>query len=654
MHMIGSVILFVVAVALVAYIPGRLLLRFARISVSPLDVTTLSLNLGLVVSAIVFWLLSYFSLRGSFILWSLAGAGIFAYCWHNEWGRLHLCIKGPHLLLVATILLGVALLAILPPYYSNLTLTPDGQMRVSPLPDVFLHGAIANELTHSVPPKDPVFSGQPLNYHVGADLVTAIFANVTGLSVADLTVRFVPTLFLIVTMFSVFCFSRLWLASGYGAALVTFLVFFGEDFSFIPGLLQGSKANWSVQYFAAPTTLSLFCVNPMLPGLGLLFAVLLCLAHAFQEQRFIWQLFAGLLFTGLTECKILTAGHLGISLAVCGLIYLVVFRNPRLLQAAVITGVCALPIIVRTFLLNRNGAQESVTFFQTHYLQKALQQLGLATRLASLPLSEWFAVSVSIYLLGSLGLRAIGVPSLLKDLLCPRSETAVRFLIATFVVIGAVIGLAVTLVPKNIPGSYNNSIWFYADSKYVMWLFGVEAIQVLLRTRMRSIAQGAIIAAVGLMVSVPSAIKHFVWFNSTWRSGLLPAQAVGALEFLKINSRPGEVVLSPSEMVGPVLTKTKCHVPIGPYATNLAPSEQLSRRNSDLHRFWMDWYSGLARSEILRVHRINYLLVNKERESRPNVFPGLTVIFEDAKWLIYRVSEEATQTSARVEHPKIM
>jgi hypothetical protein len=82
---------------------------------------------------------------------------------------------------------------------------------------------------------------------------------------------------------------------------------------------------------------------------------------------------------------------------------------------------------------------------------------------------------------------------------------------------------------KNIPGSYNNSIWFYADSKYVMWLFGVEGIQVLLRTRMRSMAQGAIIAAVGLMVSVPSAIKHFIWFNSAWRSGLLPAQAVDAL-----------------------------------------------------------------------------------------------------------------------------
>jgi hypothetical protein len=640
MHMIGSLILFVFAVALVAYIPGRVLLRFARISISPLDITSLSLNFGLVVSGIAFWLLSYFHAASYFTFWVLAGAGVFAYYWYNEWGeRFHLRFRRPHLLLLATILLGASLLATLPLYDSNLTLTSDGRMRVCPVPDVFLHAAIANELTHSVPPQNPVFSGQPLNYHVGADLVTAMFANVTGLSVADLTVRFVPTLFLIMAALSSFCFARVWLASDYGAGFVTFLVFFGEDFSFIPGLLQGSKDDWSVAYFSAPTAFSLFCVNPMLPGLSLVFAVLLCLAHAFQEQRFIWQLFAGLLFTGLAECKILTAAHLGVSLAVCGVIYLVVFRNPRILQAAVITGVCALPIIIRVFLLNRNGAQESVTFFQTHYLQYMVQQLGLATRLASLPLPAWFAVSLSIYLLGSLGLRAIGFPALLRDLLQPRNETAIRFLVATFVVIGAVIGLTITLVPKKIP-KINNGIWFYTDSKYVMWLFGVEAIRVLLRTRMRSIAQGAIIAAVGLMLSVPSAIKHFIGFNSTWRSALLSAQAVEALEFLKINSRPGEVVLCPSKMVGPVLARTKCHVPIGPYVNNLAPSEQLWRRNSDLRKFWEDWHSGLARSEILRVHGVNYLLVNKERESRPNVVPGLTVIFEDAEWFIYRVGEE--------------
>ena len=103
------------------------------------------------------------------------------------------------------------------------------------------HIAIANELTHTIPPQAPMFSGHPLTYHYGMDLAAAMFANATGLNTRDLTLRFVPTLFLALSMLSVFCFSRTWLGSGYFAVLAVFLVFFGEDFSFIPGLLLGRK-----------------------------------------------------------------------------------------------------------------------------------------------------------------------------------------------------------------------------------------------------------------------------------------------------------------------------------------------------------------------------------------------------------------------------
>jgi hypothetical protein len=116
------------------------------------------------------------------------------------------------------------------------------------------------------------------------DLVVAMFANAAGLNTRDLTLRFVPTLFLALSMLSVFCFSRGWLGSGYFGALVVFLVFFGKDFSFVPGLLQGEKGDWSVKYFSVPTVFSLFYTNPMLPALGLLFAGLFCLQSYLRER----------------------------------------------------------------------------------------------------------------------------------------------------------------------------------------------------------------------------------------------------------------------------------------------------------------------------------------------------------------------------------
>ena len=135
-----------------------------------------------------------------------------------------------------------------------------------PSPMSFFICAIANELTHSIPPQAPVFAGRPLNYHYGMDLAVAMFANATGLETPDLLLRFVPTLFLALSMLSVYCFASAWLESGYFGVLVVFFVFFGEDFSFIPGLLLGEKGDWSVRFFNVPSVLSLFYTNAMLTG----------------------------------------------------------------------------------------------------------------------------------------------------------------------------------------------------------------------------------------------------------------------------------------------------------------------------------------------------------------------------------------------------
>ena len=59
----------------------------------------------------------------------------------------------------------VIVLAFLPIYYTNLTSRADGTMHVYPVPDVLFHIAVANELTHTVPPQAPHFSGHPLAYH---------------------------------------------------------------------------------------------------------------------------------------------------------------------------------------------------------------------------------------------------------------------------------------------------------------------------------------------------------------------------------------------------------------------------------------------------------------------------------------------------------
>ena len=160
MHVIKSLGVFALALALLAYIPGRLVLRMTRLVVAPLEAVALSLNLGLILSAFLYWFLGYFSFREYFVFWPLAAAGVSIFYWRREWSWPGCYVKGPQLLLFGTILFGVFALTVSPVCYPNMTVTQNGGMRLCPLFDAPFHAAIANELTHSIPPKNPIFSGQ--------------------------------------------------------------------------------------------------------------------------------------------------------------------------------------------------------------------------------------------------------------------------------------------------------------------------------------------------------------------------------------------------------------------------------------------------------------------------------------------------------------
>jgi hypothetical protein len=634
MHTIRSLSVFALALVLLAYIPGRLLLRVARIAISPLDTLALSLGLGLVLSASIYWFLAYFSLQQYSIYWVIGTAGFFTYHWIRIWAWPRFCIRGSHLLLIGTLLLGVLMLAISPLYYSNLTLTEDGGMTVCPVIDVPLHAAIANELTHSIPPQNPIFSGWPLSYHVGSDVPTAMFANLARLSVTDLTVRFIPTLYFILTMLSVFCFSRLWLASDYGAASVTLLVAFGEDFSFVPGWLQRSPSDWSIQYFGVPTTHSLFCVNPMLPALGLLYLGLYCLLKSVCERQLTWQFIAGLLFAGLAGCKIFTAAHLGISMALASAIYFIRFRSRQMFQSTVIAAIFMAPVLIGTFLLNRGGAQIVVNFLQSHTLRDMVQALGLR-KIDSLPQPFAIVVAVSIYLIGSFGWRVIGIPAAMKEMLSPRFANPVTYLLAIFVVVGVILSLAISIVPKGIAEGYNNAAWFGVESKYMAWIFTVRTVLFMRRFRALSRIQEAIFITFLVAASLPSTIQHFIAFNSANKSRELSSSAVNLIKYLRMASRPGEVVLSPEELIGPIVAMTKCHVPVGQYAQYMVRTEDYLKRTVDLQTFWAAWHGGHIRDDILRTYDVKYL-ITKTKDSSPAAIAGATMTFENPEWILYQ------------------
>jgi hypothetical protein len=668
MQLFFGTCLFFIAVVLLAYTPGKLLLIALKRTLTPLEDVTLACVLGLVVSCLVYWLMTFIHQGRFYLVWPLTAAGICVWLYSSKRKSLlsNSSSLGPvsqgsatssrdrsTLVLAGVLILGVIALAFFPLYYTNFTSQPDGTMRVYPISDVLFHIAIANELTHTVPPQAPVFAGHPLSYHYGMDLAVAMFASATGLNVRDLTVRFMPTLFVGLSMLSIFCFSRNWLRSGYFGALVVFLVFFGADFSFIPGLLLGEKGDWSLRYFSAPAVVTLFYTNPILPGLGVLFAGLFCLDRYMRERSRAWLLLTALLFVALIEVKMLMAAQLMCSLALAAVVYLIFFSNADFFKVAGCTAIAAIPLLSWVLLKNENGGRIVAKFEPWLYVSHAMQTLGLSDRFSG-PLA--FAIgAVPIYLLGCLGLRVIGVPSIVAAIIRPKTGGAVRFMLGIFVVSGVLVALAYSFTPEGWTFRYNPiSSTFLVQSEYVAWLFVVEVFQTFYQWAIRrgiypALAAGGIMATTAAL-SLPATLQHFVvWHDpghffgagKPWGRQLLSydSRTLAAMDFLQKDAHPGDVVLSDEDLIAPILAMTKCRVPLGYFSSGLVARRDYTRRETAEKKFFNDWRLGKIQDGLLQEAKVRYVVISKQTEGVPATVPdNLSKVFENSEFAVFKVN----------------
>ena len=671
MQLFFGTCLFFIAVVLLAYMPGKLLLVLLRRRLTPLEDVTVACFLGLIVSGLVYWLITFVHQSRLYFIWPLATGAVFILLQDRTTRSLlrrsanvdvsykqsaKRAYDRSLLVFAGIVALGVIALAFLPIYYTNLTSRADGTMHVYPVPDVLFHIAVANELTHTVPPQAPHFSGHPLAYHYAMDLVVAMFAKATGLSTVDLTVRFVPTLLLALSMLSVFCFSRSWLASGYFGAFVVFLVFFGEDLSFIPGLLLGENVDWSLRYFSVPPAVfPLFYTNPILPAVGLLFAGLLCLRHYLSEAGGAWLFLTALLFAALVEVKIFTAAQLMASLGLAAVVYLVFFRNTALIKIAACTAALTTPLVCSIFLQNKGAANMVTKFEPGLYVAQAMEAIGM--KQWSTGWVAFVGVALPLYLVGSLGLRVIGVPSLFNAVFRPNPKLALRFILALFVVLGLLIALMFSITPAGWTFRYNPvSGTFFVQSKYVAWIFAVEVVQSLYRWAVgRGIssalaATGIVAIAVGL--SVPATVQHFLfWRNPNHYFGRgkpfgnelqnYDIETLSVINFVRKDAVPGDVVLPGDNLLAPVFALTKCRVPMGYFAFAAVAKSDFMQRQAAEKKFWAAWHQGNIQEDFLREVGVRYIVVRKSSDHLPAEIPAtISNVFENSEFAVLKVNPE--------------
>jgi len=478
-------------------------------------------------------------------------------------------------------------------------------MTVVPIGDALLHVAIANELTHSIPPQNPVFAGQALSYHYGMDLAVAMMGRTTGLSVADLTVRFVPMLLVIISMLTTFCFSRRWLGSGGFAALTVFLVFFGEDLAFVPGLMRGWEFDWTTA-FNVPAVFSLFFINPMLPALGLLFAGLFCLQKYLDAPDRAWLALSAVCFAVLMESKVFTAVHILGSLGASALVYVVYARRFELLKVTAVTAALMAPLVLNAMLQNQAGARLEIIAGPAGYVDGAMQRLGMHESVTGVP--ALLFIGFPLFLIASLGVRSVGGWTIMKTLISPPVNDPLRFMLAFFVPAGIALTLMLRIVPEG-RGGYDNGVWFFVQSKFVAWIFAVEVLR-RWYGRLRSmtlapVLSGAVIVVPAVALSAPSTIQHFRVLAK--EAAASDPEATAAARFVASRARPGNVVLVSQPVMARVLAFAPVRLPVGYFADTLVSADRYRRREALVIDFWRTWESGIIRTDILRNLGVRYV-----------------------------------------------
>ena len=132
--------LFFVAVILLAYVPGKLLLIALKRALTPLEDVTLACVLGLVLSGVVYWLMTFAHQARFYLVWPLTAAGVYVWLHSSKHksllsnsaslgrfpeGNARRSRDRSALVLAGVMALGIIALAFLPLYYTNFTWQPD-------------------------------------------------------------------------------------------------------------------------------------------------------------------------------------------------------------------------------------------------------------------------------------------------------------------------------------------------------------------------------------------------------------------------------------------------------------------------------------------------------------------------------------------------
>lgn len=442
--------------------------------------------------------------------------------------------------------------------------TPDGSFALDPLEriDTAFQVGLAWELSHAYPPQVPGLAGCTLSYHLGQHLVRAAAVRHAGISPYDLLSRCDVTLCGLALVLAFYGLA--WqLGARHAGLLVAGLAPLLADASFVAGWF--ADADWWTDLFSANLHLSLTFGNSLVPALALLAGFGIALCRFEQEGARGWLVLAALLALAVPFFKIFLAWQLLAGL----LLALGLTRRARLLVVA-----APLAAMCLGLTLGPGGHGTQITFEPLAAVRRTLLALGFEGGDGL-----WLLFLGGLWLASAVGARALGLVALVRAL---RGRASVPLSLAGLVLSGLPPALLLRITIRGEGADYNEAVYFITGGLAVLWIFTAVELD--------SLRHRALVTACVLALALPTS-AHFIVRRLRTTPESVPAHVLRLVARLRDDSRPGDVVLSPTSprWPPPALVFAGRRVPwtrFLPYLVQYAPRDVFEQRRALVQEFF--------------------------------------------------------------------
>lgn len=591
---------FLCGLTLLVYLPGKMLVDFAGLRLLRLETASLSLILGMVITTAVNKFSRWFGLEIIFFFWILCALVYFIWRLIKKPPKKKDCTFQLTPAGIGVFLILILVFAVLiADNYRNVVPGEDGSITVNMhYYDGFYRNAISRELSHTVPPMVPAVGDLALSYHHGMDLFVSLFYRYFKLNVFDLNHRFIITFFFILLVFIFFIFIRELTLSEKAALLGTFLIIFGSGgFAYLASWILGVQ-QWGNVFFTF-YFFNITNINSFLPALSILFAGFYCLFKYIKQQKPAWMIFSGLLLALSLEFKTFFIGPVIGALFLAGIIYFLAARKWSIIHVGAVTTATALPLLYAAQSHNIGGLPYVFKFRFVDWIIFSLQELDLNYlfltwkgviqhgRISIMNLALLIPCLL-IFFVGSFGLGAAVIPSVLKEYLSFKKIRPERLFLTTFFGGSLLYFFTIQLSLGGRPRNYVHIYAFFL-AFIVLMIYLSEKVTRFTSGKKKTVKIAVFLAVTAL--SVPNTIQFLHVKVCDPQPRIFPPPFLEIADWINKNTEPDSMIIHPVVLRyvsyftdRRVVMDSSVHS----YLTFHLTAFQIQQRTSDIQRFFKE------------------------------------------------------------------